>query len=90
MSQLLYFFLQIVFPELVSQQCHMFDFHVDFLAIANNYCGSVAKAFNTNLLWDWIHYGYHLIHNVVKAGLETLSNHATNTAHHMAYLFQEE
>ena len=41
------------------------------------------------LEWDWLRCGCHLIHNVVKAGLDSLKNHALNPAQTMAATLQE-
>ena len=41
------------------------------------------------LQWDWLRCGCHLIHNVVKAGLDSLKNHALNPAQTMAATLQE-
>ena len=70
-------------------QCRLFQLHVDFLAIVTDCGGNVAKAFNTTLEWDWLHCGCHLIHNVVKAGLDSLKNHALNLAQTMVATLQE-
>ena len=70
-------------------QCRLFQLHLDFLAIVTNCGGKVAKAFNTTLQWDWLHCGCHLMHNVVKAGLDSLKNHATNPAQTTVALLQE-
>ena len=71
------------------EQCHLFNLHVDFPAIVTDCRGNVAKAFNTTLQWDWFCCGCHLIHNVVKAGLETLKNHAANPAQATVAMIQE-
>ena len=63
--------------------------HVDFPAIVTDCGGNVAKAFNSTLEWDWLRCGCHLIHNVVKAGLDSLKNHALNPAQTMAATLQE-
>ena len=47
------------------------------------------KGLQQHLQWDWLCCGYHLIHNVVKAGLDSLKNHATNLAQTIATLLQE-
>ena len=71
------------------EQCRLFQLHVDFPAIVTDCGGNVAKAFNSTLEWDWLHCGYHLIHNVVKARLDSLKNHALNPAQTMAATLQE-
>ena len=63
---------------------------LDFLAIVTDYGGNVTKAFDTALQWDLLFCGCHLIHNVVKAGLDSLKNHAANPTQGMATLSQEE
>ena len=71
------------------EQCRLFKLHVDFTAIVTDCGGNVAKAFNTTLQWDWLRCGCHLIHNVVNAGLESLKNHAANSAQPTAARVQE-
>ena len=71
------------------EQCRLFQLHVDFPTIVTDCGGNVAKAFNTTLEWDWLRCGCHLIHNVVKAGLDSLKNHALNPAQTMAATLQE-
>ena len=71
------------------EQCRLFQLHVDFPAIVTDCGGNVAKAFNSTLQWDWLRCGCHLIHNVVKAGLDSLKNHALNPAQTMAATLQE-
>ena len=62
---------------------------MDFLAIVTDCGGNVAKAFNNTVEWDWLRCGCHYIHNVVKAGLDSLKNHALNPAQTMAATLQE-
>ena len=71
------------------EQCRSLQLHVDFPAIVIDCGGNVAKAFNSTLEWDWLHCGCHLIHNVVKAGLNILKNHALNPAQTMVVILQE-
>ena len=71
------------------EQCHLYEFDVDFLAIVTNCKGNVAKDFNTTLQWDWLRCGCHLLHNVVKAGWDNLKNNAANPAQTTAALEQE-
>ena len=71
------------------EQCHLFKLHVDFLAIVTDCGGNVAKAFNTNLQWDWLRCRCHLLHNVVKAGLDALKKIVANPAQTTATLVQE-
>ena len=72
--------LCIVVARLALEQCKLFDLYVRFPAIVADCGGNVAKAFNSTLRWDWLRYGCHLIHSVVKAGLDALRNHAANPA----------
>ena len=81
--------LRTVIARLAVEQCRLFQLHVDFHAIVTDCGGNVAKAFNSTLEWDWLRYGCHLIHNVVKAGLDSLKNHALNRAQTMAATLQE-
>ena len=46
-------------------------------------------ASNTTLQWDWLCYGCHFLHNVVKAGLDCLKNNAANPTQAIATLVQE-
>ena len=71
------------------EQCRLFQLHVDFPAIVTDCGGNVAKAFNSTLEWDWLRCGCHLIHNVVKVGLDSLKNHALNPTQTMAATLQE-
>ena len=71
------------------EQCHLVKLHVDFPTIVTNCRGNVAKAFNITLQWDWLRYGCHLLHNVVKAGLDALKNNAANPTQATAALVQE-
>ena len=71
------------------QQCHLFRLHVDFPAIVTDCGGNVAKAFNTTLQWDWLCCGCYLLHNVVKARLDSLKKNATNPTQAIAALVQE-
>ena len=71
------------------EQCHLSKLHVDFPAIVIDCGGNIAKAFNSSLQGDWLRYGCHLIHNVIKAGLDSLNNHATNPAQTTVALLQE-
>ena len=70
------------------EQCRLFQLHVGFLAIVTDCRGNFTKAFNSTLQWDWLHCGCHLIHNVVKAGLDSLKHHAANPAQTMVALLQ--
>ena len=71
------------------EQCRLFQLHMDFPAIVTDCSGNIAKAFNTTLEWDWVCYGCHLIHNVVKAVLDSLKNHTLNPAQTMVATLQE-
>ena len=71
---------------LAIEQCYLFKLHADFHAIVTDCGGNVAKAFNSTFQWYWLHSGCHLIHNVVKAGLDSLKNHAANPAQTIAAL----
>ena len=71
------------------EQCCLFQLHVGFPAIATDCGGNVAKAFNTTLEWDWLFCGCHLLHNVVKAELDSLKNHALNPTQTMVATLQE-
>ena len=71
------------------EQCRLFQLHVDFPAIVTDCGGNIAKAFNSTLEWDWLRCGCHLIHNVVKARLDSLKNHALNPAQTMVATLQE-
>ena len=51
--------------------------------------GNVAKAFNTTLQWNWLHCECHLLHNVVKLGLDALKNNVANPTQVMGALVQE-
>ena len=70
------------------EQCHLFKLHVDFPAIITNCGGNVVKAFKSTLQWDWLRCGCHFIHNMVKAGLDSLKNHATNPAQTIVALLE--
>lgn len=63
--------------------------HVDFPTIVIDCRNNVAKVFETTLQLDWRRCGCHLIHNVVKAGLHSLRNHASNLAQAMPTLLRE-
>ena len=71
------------------EQCRLLQLHVDFPAIVTDCGGNAAKAFNNAFQWDWLHYGCRLIHSVMKAGLESLKNHAANPTQAKAVLLQE-
>ena len=71
------------------EQCRLFQLHVDLPAIVSDCGGNVAKAFNTTLEWDWLCCGCHLIHNVAKARLDSLKNHALNPTQTIAATLQE-
>ena len=86
---LILFFVCTVVARLALQQCELFGLYVDFPAIVTDCGGNVAKAFNSTLQWDWLRCGCHLIHNVVKAGLDCLKNNAANPAQQSAVTLQE-
>ena len=86
---LILFFVCTIVARLALQQCELFGLYVDFPAIVTNCGGNVAKAFNSTLQWDWLRCGCHLIHNVVKAGLDCLKNNAANPAQQSAVTLQE-
>ena len=71
------------------EQCHLFKLHMDVPVIVTNCGGNVAKTFNTTLQRDWLRYGCHLLHNVVKAALDTLKNNTANPTQATAALLQE-
>ena len=85
----IWLFFCAVIAGLAKEQCELFKLYVDFPAIVTDCGGNVAKAFNTTLQWDWLRCGCHFIHNVVKAGLDNLKNHAANPGQHAAVALQE-
>ena len=86
---LILFFVCTIVARLALQQCELFGLYVDFPAIITDCGGNVAKDFNSTLQWDWLCCGCHLIHNVVKVGLDCLKNNVTNPAQQSAITLQE-
>lgn len=77
---LLFCVLCTIIAQLSLEQCRLFNLHAGFPAIVTNFGDNVAKIFKSALKWNQIFCGYYLIHNVVKAELDSLKNHASKTA----------
>ena len=71
------------------EQCHLFRLHVNFPTVVTDCRDNVAKVFNTTLQCDWLRCRCHLLHHMVKAGLDAFKNNAANPTQTTVALVQE-